>query len=370
MTAAAPTPAARPAEVPAPQGTDPAALEVLYIGGTGTISASCVRRSVTAGMRVSVLNRGRNSKGRDLPDDVTWLHGDVTDPASLAEALGDRRFDAVVNFLSYTAEDAERMVGVFTGRTGQYVHISSASVYGKPVVQWPIVESTQLHNRFTAYSRDKLAAEHALFRAHADHGFPLTVVRPSHTYDDASPPLPGDWTTVDRIARGDEVVVHGDGTSLWTLTHADDLAQGLVGLLGDPRAIGEAFHITSDDVLTWDGIYSVVAEALGVEPRLVHVPSEMFSVAAPDWFWTELIVGDLAHSAVFDNTKIRRHVPSFAPALTFHRAVRRMVAWRAAHPDETAPDPATDAVMDRLVEGYHAASKAFAALVPEGDAPR
>lgn len=351
----------------APGSTDPAPLNVLYIGGTGTISASCVRRSVAAGMQVSVLNRGHNTNERDLPGDVTWLHGDVTDPASLDRALEDRHFDAVVNFLSYTAADAERMVDVFAGRTAQYVHISSASVYGKPVLQWPIVESTQLHNRFTAYSRDKLDAERALFRAHAERGFPLTVVRPSHTYDDANPPLPGAWTMVDRIARGDEIVVHGDGTSLWTLTHADDLAQGLVGLLGNPRAIGEAFHITSDDVYTWDGIYTIIAEALGVEARLVHVPSDLLTVGAPDWFWTELIVGDLAHSAVFDNSKIRRYVPSYAPALTFHRAVRRMLAWREAHPEQTAPDPATDAVLDRLVEGYHAAEKAFAALRPEVD---
>ena len=349
---------------------DTAPLDVLYIGGTGTISASCVRRSVAAGMRVVVLNRGRNTSERDLPDDVTWLHGDVTDPAGLAEALGDRRFDAVVNFLSYTAQDAERMVEVFTGRTAQYVHISSASVYGKPVLQWPIVESAQLHNRFTAYSRDKLEAERALFRAHAERGFPVTVIRPAHTYDDAHPPLPGAWTMVDRIARGDEVVVHGDGTSLWTLTHADDLAQGLVGLLGNPRAVGEAFHITSDDVYTWDGIYTIIAEALGVEARLVHVPSDLITVGAPDWFWTELIAGDLSHSAVLDNAKIRRYVPSYAPVLTFHRAVRRMLAWRAEHPAQTAPDPATDAILDRLVKGYHAAEKAFAALGPDDEAPR
>jgi nucleoside-diphosphate-sugar epimerase len=368
-TPPATTTAPEAAVAPSLVGMDPAPLEVLYIGGTGTISASCVRRSVAAGMRVTVLNRGRNTNQRDLPDDVTWLHADVTDAAGLEAALGDRRFDAVVNFLSYTAEDAERMVGVFTGRTAQYVHISSASVYGKPVLQWPIVESAQLHNRFTAYSRDKLDAERALFRAHAERGFPVTVVRPSHTYDDANPPLPGGWTVVDRIARGAEIVVHGDGTSLWTLTHADDLAQGLVGLLGNPRAIGEAFHITSDDVHTWDGIYTVIAEALGVQVRLVHVPSDLLTVGAPDWFWTELIVGDLAHSAVFDNTKIRRYVPSYAPALTFHRSVRRMLEWRAAHPEQTASDPATEAIMDRLVEGYHAAEKAFAALRPD-DGPR
>lgn len=348
-----------------PISTDTAPLSVLYIGGTGTISASCVRLSVAAGMDVHVLNRGRNAAGRSLPDPVTWLTGDATDTASVQEALGDRRFDAVVNFLSYGAKDAATMVDLFADRTGHYVHISTASLYGKPVQQWPIVESTQLHNRFTAYSRDKLEAERVLFAAYAETGFPVTVVRPSHTYDDANPPLPGAWTVVDRIARGDEVVVHGDGTSLWTLTHAEDFAQGLVGLLGNPRAIGEAFHITSDEVYTWDQIYTIVADALGVPARLVHVPSDMLTVAAPDWFWTELIVGDLAHSAVFDNAKIRRYVPGYAPSLTFHRAVLRMVRWRAEHPEQTAPDAGTDAVMDRLVQGYHAAEQVYASLAPQ-----
>src|SRR3712207_4249105 len=176
------------------------------------------------------------------------------------------------------------------------------------------------------------------------------------SYDDANPPLPGGWTVFDRIARGDEMVVHGDGTSLWTLTHAEDFAQGFVGLLGNPRAIGEAFHITSDETYTWDQIYTIVAGALGVEAKLVHVPSEMISVAAPDWFWSELLIGDLAHSAVFDNSKLRRYVPSYSPRLTFHRAVLRMVEWRKANPDRTKADPATDAIFDRLVDGYHRAA--------------
>ncbi|WP_150308656.1 NAD-dependent epimerase/dehydratase family protein [Planctomonas psychrotolerans] len=344
---------------------DIAPLRVLYIGGTGTISASCVRLSVDAGMQVYVLNRGNNAAGRDLPESVTWLTGDVTDDDSLLGALGEETFDCVVNFLSYDADDAARMVRLFRDRTAHYVHISTASLYGKPVQQWPIVESTQLHNRFTAYSRKKLEAERVLFAAFAEEGFPVTIVRPSHTYDDANPPLPGGWTVVDRIARGEEVVVHGDGTSLWTLTHAEDLAQGLVGLLGNSRTFGEAFHITSDDVYTWDQIYTLFADALGVEPRLVHVPSEMLSVAAPDWFWSELIVGDLAHSAVFDNSKIRRFVPGFAPKLTFSRAVLRMLQWRETHPDQTAADPSTDAVFDRLVTGYHGARDAFAAVAPD-----
>lgn len=345
-------------------GPDGAPLDVLYLGGTGTISASCVRLSVAAGMRVHVLNRGHDSAGRVLPPEVHRLVGDVTDAASLRAALGDLRFDAVVDFLSYDTGDAERAIEVFTGRTRQYVHISSASVYGKPVLKTPVTESTPTHNRFLAYARAKLRAERTLLDAHARAGFPVTVVRPSHTYDDANPPLPGGWSTVDRIARGLVIPVHGDGTSLWTVTHAEDFAQGLVGLLADPRALGETFHITGDDVLTWDQIYTMVGEAVGRPARLVHIPSEVFPVVAPDWFWSDLLVGDLSHSAVFDNTKIRRFVPSFAPQLTFHRAVRRMADWRTAHPATTGTDPATDAVLTRLVDAAEAARAVFASHAP------
>jgi nucleoside-diphosphate-sugar epimerase len=343
---------------------DGAPLSVLFIGGTGTISASCVRLSVESGMQVTGLNRGRNSSLRELPEAVTWLTADVADDASLVGALRGLRFDAVVNFLSYDADDARRFVSLFGGRTDQYVHISSASVYGKPVLQVPLVESTPTHNRFLAYARAKLRAEQELQRAYAEEGFPVTVVRPSHTYDEAGPPLPGGWTVVDRLARGAEIPVHGDGTSLWTLTHAEDFALGLVGLLGNPRAIGETFHITGDDVYTWDQIYTIVGKALGVEAKLVHVPSELFPVVAPDWFWSDLLLGDLAHSAVFDNSKIRRFVPSFVPKLTFHRGALRMVQWRQSHLAQTRGDPATDAVLERVVAAYHAGRTAFAALAP------
>ncbi|HTJ35454.1 MAG TPA: NAD-dependent epimerase/dehydratase family protein [Dactylosporangium sp.] len=341
--------------------SDTADLRVLYIGGTGAISASCVRLSVETGMRVSVLNRGRNDAGRAIPDAVERLVADVGDGASLAAALGGRTFDAVVNFLSYDAEDARRMVELFRSRTRQYIHISSGSIYAKPVWQVPICESTPTGpNPHLAYATAKWRAEQALLTAHLAEGFPLTVVRPSHTYDDASPPLPGGWTIVDRLARGDEIPVHGDGTSLWTLTHAEDFAQGLVGLLGNPRAIGETFNITGSDVYTWDQIYTIVAEALGVRPRLVHVASEMYPLVAPEWFWSGEMLGDIGHSAVFDTGKIRAFVPGYAPRLTFHRAVTRMVAWRRDHPDTTKADPETDAVLDRIVGAYHAARDIFA----------
>jgi nucleoside-diphosphate-sugar epimerase len=337
---------------------------VLYVGGTGTISHSCVQAAVDAGMDVHVLNRGVSAARRPVPPAVTVLTADVHDAASVKEALGDLEFDSVVNVTSFTAEQTRRSVEMFTGRTRQYVHISTASLYQKPVVRIPYVESTPRHNPFSQYSRDKIETEDVLIEAYDRTGFPATIVRPSHTYDEARPPVPGDWTIVDRIARGEEIVVPGDGTSLWTLTHAADFAQGLTGLLGNPLAVGETFHITSDDVYSWNQIYELIAAALGVQARLVHVPTEFLPLAAPDWRWSDLIRGDLSHSVLLDNSKIRHYVPGFAPRIPFHQAVRGIVAWRRDHPDFTKPDPEVDAVIDRLVGGYHEARKIFAGLAP------
>jgi nucleoside-diphosphate-sugar epimerase len=340
---------------------DNAGLNVLFIGGTGTISASSVRLAAETGMNITVLNRGNNGAGRQLPAGVEQLTGDITDDGSMRAALDSRSFDAVVNFLSYDEGDVERMVRLFGDKTSQYVHISSASIYSKPVRQVPITESTPVGpNPPLAYATAKWRAELALARAYQKTGFPVTVVRPSHTYDDANPPLAGGWSVIDRIARGAEVPVHGDGTSLWTLTHAEDFAQGLVGLLGNSRTIGETFNITGDDVFTWDQLYTIVADALGVAPRLVHVPSEFYPLVAPEWFWSGEMVGDLGHSALFDNTKIRRFVPGFAPKLTFERSVRRMLQWRAEHPTTAQGDAQTEAVLDRIVDAYHGARDVFA----------
>ncbi|NAS20230.1 NAD-dependent epimerase/dehydratase family protein [Herbidospora sp. NEAU-GS84] len=338
-------------------------MKVLYIGGTGTISSSCVAESVRQGQDVYVLNRGRTSK-RPLPEGVTPITGDVQDPESLKRAFEETDFDSVVNFLSFGADDAQAMADLLDGRVGQYVHISSASIYHKPVRQWPVTESTTRRNPYLAYAQDKIAAEVVLERAYEERGFPVTIVRPSHTYDDANPPLPGDWTAWDRIARGDELVVPGDGTSLWTLTHARDLAVGLAGLIGNWQAIGEDFHITSDESLTWDEIYGIIARTEKVRPRLVHLPAEFLPKVAPDWFWSTLILGDLAHTAVFDNSKIKRFVPAFNPTTTWSEGARRLHAWRSANPGETRPDAATDEVLGRLVRAHHAAVAAITPLAP------
>lgn len=345
---------------------DSAPLRVLYLGGTGTISASCVLLSVAAGMDVTLVNRGNNAAQRELPDGVSSLTADVTDSASLTAALGDQEFDAVINFLSFDADDARRMIDIFAARTSQYVQISSASVYAKPVHRSPITESVPAHNPLFPYACAKAEAERVLLESYTSKEFPVTIVRPSHTYDDANPPLPGGWAAVDRLARGEQLVVHGDGTSLWTLTHSEDFAVGLVGLLGNPRAIGETFHITGDDVYTWDQIYGIVANALGVEAKLTHLPSELFPVIAPDWFWSYEALWDIGHSAVFDNSKLRSYVPAYAPQLTFHRAARRMVQWRKDHPDSTSPKPGDAAVLQRLAEAQQAIADTAAGFATKG----
>jgi nucleoside-diphosphate-sugar epimerase len=339
-----------------------APLRVLYIGGTGIISASCVRRSVAEGMEVFVLNRGVNAKERALPEAVKCLVADHSVRGSVAAAIADLRFDAVVNFQVFDSEGALAAIEAYRGKTSHYIHISTASLYRKPILQVPIVESNLRRNAFVKYSRDKIEAEDRFMDAFLGDGFPITIVRPTHTYDETNPPLPGDWTILERMERGAEIVVPGDGTSLWTLTHAADFAQGLVGLIANPRALGEAFHITSDDLYTWDQIYAIIGAALGVEVKLVHVPSELILVGAPDWFWSELIIGDLAHSAIFDNTKIRQYVPGYQPRISFYRAIHSIVDWRRAHPVAAAADPTVNAILDRLVTGYRGSRDLFASL--------
>jgi nucleoside-diphosphate-sugar epimerase len=336
-------------------------FSVLFVGGTGAISNSCVKEAVAQGMRVSVLNRGRSSGLRSLPESVEVLTGDVTDPASVETALGDRRFDAVVNFLCYDAQDAARNVALFGPRTSHYVHISSASVYHRPLPKSPVTESTYAHNPEYAYMRDKVEAERVFLQAFAERGFPVTIIRPAHTYDEAIMPLAGGWAVVDRIERGEPVVVTGDGTSLWTYTHAADLAVGLVGLLGRRSAFGEAFHVTSNDTLSWNQIYQTIGHALGVAPRIVHLPTEFILLAEPDWFWSGLLDGDLSHTEVYDNTKIRSYVPGFNPTRFFEREIFSILAWRRAHPDLAVADPAEAAVQAHLVAAYERARAAVVA---------
>ena len=314
------------------------ALRVLFIGGTGIISSACGPRALAVGHDLTILNRGSTSI-RPVPEGAEVLRADIRDADSIRAAVGDREFDVVVNFVAFTPEHVQSDVDLFTGRTGQYVFISSASAYHKPPRHVPVTESTPLHNPGWKYSNDKIACEELLLRAYRDNRFPVTIVRPSHTYDRTSLPIEGGWTQIDRMRRGLEVIVHGDGTSLWTLTHHTDFARGFVGLLGHTRAIGEAFTITGDDVLTWDQIYTLLGTAAGVQPRLVHVTSD--EIAAVDPEWGVSLLGDKAHSMLFDNTKIKTLVPDFVATIPFEQGAREMVAWY----DE---DPARQVISDRV----------------------
>ncbi len=326
-------------------------MKVLFIGGTGTISSACSQLAVERGIDLTLFNRGETT--RPIPAEACVLHGDIRDRASVASALGDATFDAVVNWINFTPEQVEADIGFFRGRTGQYVFISSASAYQKPVASLPITESTPLDNPFWAYSRDKIACEERLVQAYREEKFPITIVRPSHTYDKMMLPVHGRYTVIDRMRKGKKVIVHGDGTSLWVLTHHRDFAKGFVGLLGNHHAIGDAFHITSDEVLTWNQIYTILAHTVGVEPNLAHVPSELIAAFDPEW--GAGLLGDKAHSVIFDNGKVKRLVPDFAATIPFSRGAEEIIAWFEADPARQVVDVEVDGLLDRIIAAYEAA---------------
>lgn len=318
---------------------------ILFIGGTGTISAEASKLAVRRGFETTLLNRGATSI-RPAPEGAEVLVADVRDPAAVRDAIGQREFDVVVDMVAFTPEHVAQDIEMFTGRTGQYVFISSASAYQKPPLKLPITESTPLRNPFWKYSRDKIACEDLLVGAYRDNAFPVTIVRPSHTYDHTSIPLNGGWTAIDRMRRGAPVVVHGDGTSLWVLTHARDFAVGFVGLLGLPSAVGETVQITSDEVLAWNEITTQLADAAGADAQIVHVTSDAIAAADPDMGAGHL--GDRSHSVIFDNSKLKALVPEFLAMTTFAEGAREIVEWYDANPDQQVVDPAVDALFDRL----------------------
>ena len=321
-------------------------MKVLFIGGSGIISSACSALAVEQGIDLTLLNRGRTDF-RPIPAAAHVLHGDARDPAAAAAALGDLTFDAVVDWIAFTPEHVAADLALFRGRVGQFVFISSASAYQKPPQRLPITEETPLDNPFWQYSRNKAACEALLLAAHRDEGFPATIVRPSHTYDATLLPFHGGYTTLDRLRRGKPILVHDGGQSLWTLTHHRDFARAFVPLLGEPRAIGEAYHITSDEVLTWNEIARLLAEATGVTPDVAHVPSTV--VAGYDPGWGDSLLGDKAHDTTFDNSKIRGIVPGFAAEIPFAEGAREIVAWYDAHPEARRVDAAHDALLDRII---------------------
>ncbi len=326
-------------------------MKVLFIGGTGLISTACASLVVEKGIQLTLLNRGTSM--RPAVAGANLLQADIHDPAALRSVLSSQDFDAVVDWIAFTPEDIQRDIDLFKGKTGQFVFISSASAYQTPASNLPIRESTLLENPFWAYSRNKIACEELLVQEYRENKFPFTIVRPSHTYDQTSVPIEGGYTVIDRMLKGKPIIVHGDGTSIWTLTHNTDFAKGLVGLLGNPRARGETFHITSDEWLTWNQIYQTLAEAAGATPQLVHIPSEL--IAAYDSTIGDSLMGDKTHCAIFDNTKIKQVVPEFLATTPFARGAEQIITWHQADPARQKVDAAFNDLCDRLLTNYQKA---------------
>lgn len=336
-------------------------MRILFIGGTGTISSAITRQLATSEHELWLLNRGNRQS--EVPAVVNQILADINDEAAVEELLADMRFDAVCDFIGFVPAQVERDYRLFAKRTKQYVYISSASAYNKPVRSHIISEGTALANPHWQYSRDKIACEELLMRLYREEGFPVTIVRPSHTYCERSVPLGlhglnGSWQVLKRMMEGKPVLVHGDGSSLWTLTWNEDFARGFIGLLGNPHAIGEAFQIMSDESLTWNQIYATVAQALDVEFKPYYVASSFLAAVAPKAYDVEgNLIGDKAASVVFDCTKLKRAVPGFQTHVRFDEGVKRCISYILSHPECQVEDPDFDQWCDRVIEAQEEARK-------------
>ena len=334
-------------------------MRILFIGGTGTISSAITQQLAATEHELWLLNRG-NRKG-EVPQNVKQIVADINDENAVLEKLGDTKFDAVCDFIGFVPNQVERDFRLFAGRTRQYVYISSASAYNKPARSYVINEGTTLANPHWQYSRDKIACEELLMKHYREDGFPVTIVRPSHTYCERGVPVSvhgpkGSWQVLKRMMEGKRVIVHGDGSSLWTMTWNGDFAKGFIGLLGNPHAIGEVFQIMSDESLTWNQIYQAVADALGVEFKPYYVSSEYLAAVAPKEYDLEgNLTGDKAVTVVFDCSKLKRAVPGYQATVRFEEGVRRCVDYILAHPELQQEDQEFDAWCDRVIEALEAA---------------
>jgi nucleoside-diphosphate-sugar epimerase len=330
-------------------------MKILFIGGTGIISSACSHLVCARGHELLLLNRSV-SKKYPVPDVAAVIQADVhTDENPLVRLLAGQHFDAVVDFIAFTVEDIERDLRLFHGKTDQFVFISSSSAYQKPVRNYFITERTPRENPFWDYARNKIACEERLLAACIKEGFPVTIIRPSLTYGPANIPFSvgsglHPWTVIDRMKRGQKVIVPGDGSSLWTLTWNADFAKGLAGLLGNEKAIGEAFHITSDEVLSWDQIYLEAYQALGLEPNVIHIASDLIAAYHPPSLGS--LIGDKANSVVFDNSKIKCFVPDYSCEVSWATGLRRSLSWFDAHPEFQTIDHEMNAIWDRIISSY------------------
>ena len=339
-------------------------MKLLIIGGTGTISSAITRQLSESDHELWLLNRG--TRKAEVPANVHQVIANIDDTETVLDALGDETFDAVCEFIGFVTEQVERDIRLFKGRTKQYVFISSASAYNKPAANHIITEGTSLANPYWQYSRNKIACEELLMHEYRESGFPVTIVRPSHTYCERGVPLSvhgpkGSWQVLKRMMEGKPVIVHGDGSSLWTLTWNEDFARGFIGLLGNPKAIGEVFQIMSDESLTWNQIYACVARALDVEPQLYHISSDFLAATSPaEWDFTGNLLGDKAVSVEFDCSKLKNAVPGFQANVRFDEGVRRCVKYLLAHPELQVEDAEFDAWCDRVIAAQEASKQHLA----------
>ena len=337
-------------------------MKILFVGGTGTISMAITRLLAQRGDELWLLNRGNRSA--ELPENVKTITADISNEADVLEKLGDTEFDCVGEFIGFVPAQIERDIMLFSGRTKQYIYISSASAYQKPPRSHIITEETPLENPYWEYSRNKKACEELLFEAYRRDGFPVTVVRPSHTYDERSVPLGvhgsgGSWQVVKRIMDGKPVIIHGDGSSLWTVTHNSDFAKGFVRLIGNPKAVGEAFHITSDESVSWNRIYQAIADALGTELNPYYVSSQMLAEMGKGYDFTGSLTGDKSNTVWFDNSKLRSLVPDFKAEISAEEGIKRTVKYILAHPEFQNEDKEFDAWCDKVIETLEKAKEAM-----------
>lgn len=335
-------------------------MKALFIGGTGTISMAITKQlAENPDWELYLLNRG--SRNDNVPANVKLLSVDINDEAAVLEILGDLQFDTVCDFIGFVPAQLERDYRLFKDRTKQFMYISSASAYQKPLGDYRITESTPLANPYWEYSRNKIACEEYLMKMYRENGFPITIIRPSHTYDERSIPMGahgnnGSWQVAKRMLEGKPVIVHGDGTSIWTMTHNSDFAKGFIGLMGNIHAIGEAYHITTDEGLTWNQIYKIVADALGVEFKPYYVPSD-FLQAVSNYDFEGGLIGDKANTVVFDNSKLKRAVPGFCATVRMDQGIKKTVEYVLAHEEYQIPDEEFDSWCDRVIAALEKAKK-------------
>jgi nucleoside-diphosphate-sugar epimerase len=336
-------------------------MKALFIGGTGTISSAITKQLLARGCELYLLNRGTRNEA--LPEGVHIIKANINDEDQVSELIENLEFDVVADFIAFVPAQLERDYRLFKGKTKQFMFISSASAYQTPLSDYRITEGTPLSNPYWEYSRNKIACEDYLMKQYRENGFPITIVRPSHTYDERSIPLgvhggKGTWQVAKRMLENKPVIIHGDGTSLWTMTHNSDFAKGFIGLMGNIHAIGESVHITSDETITWNQIYEVIADALGVKLNAVHVSSEFLDACSKEDYRGGLL-GDKANSVVFDNSKLKRLVPEFVATTRFDQGVRQTVEYILAHPEHQSEDKEFDIWCDKVVRALDAAIKAI-----------